>query len=115
MVLIEGICNSGLRSRAPGMVALVCFPEKKVGILHSHSCRSGPFAETVEVFGKEVNLVLPLMENSVIKIFILRTVAVGGVRRSGAKSAVAPLLDIVSLYGIKLVAVFDIGINVCKS
>ncbi len=70
MVLVKRIRNSGLWARTPRVVALIGFFKKKVCILYAHSGCGRPFTKTVKIFGKEIDLVLPLVENSSVKIVI---------------------------------------------
>lgn len=61
------------------MSALIGFFEKEISILDTHSGGGSPFAETVEIFGEDIDLVLTLMEDVAAKTLILRTVAISGV------------------------------------
>ena len=94
------------------MIAPIRFFEQEIGVLHPHAGSSGPLAETVEVFGKEIELVLPLVEHLPIEIPILRTIAVGLIRGTGSKARTAPILDIISLDSVCPVSVPDMGMDV---
>ena len=94
------------------MTSEICFTEKEIGILRAESGGKGHFVNTLKVFGKKVDFVLTLVEYLSAEIFVNRTVAVGGIRHSGCKSRLIPVLDIIGFNCIDLVAVFDIGVNV---
>ena len=70
VILIQRICDRGLRTRTPCVSALIGFLEKKIGILDTHSGSCSPFAETMKIFCKEIDLVLTLMEYPCVKFVI---------------------------------------------
>ena len=51
-----------LRAKVPGAVSLIGFPEMKRGVLRTKSAGQGDFADTAEIFCKEIDLVLTLVE-----------------------------------------------------
>ena len=91
---------------------MIGFLKQKIGILHTHSGCGCPSSEMMKVFGKQIDFILTLMKYVTPEIFIPRAVAIGLYEAPGGKSAVAPALDIISLYGISLITVFDIGMNI---
>ena len=97
------------------MTSEICFPKKEIGILRAESGGKGHFVNTLKVFGKKVDFVLTLMEYLSAEIFVNRAVAVGGIGRTGCKSRIIPVFDIIGFNCIDLVAVFDIGVNVGKT
>ena len=58
------------------MVALICLLEDKICILSTKSGSEANFVDALEVFGKEINLILSLMKYLPSKILVLRTVTV---------------------------------------
>lgn len=80
MALIRRIGYGGLGTCVPGMVAAVRLLEKEVGILRAYACCRCPLAsKALKIFGEEIYLVLPLVENAAVEVEILRAVAVGGI------------------------------------
>ena len=66
----------------------------------------------VKIFGKEIHLVLPLMEYASTEILVLGAVAVSGIGRTGGETRIAPVLDVIRLDGVCLISVSDFGVDV---
>lgn len=111
MVLIYRVCYRSLWARTPGVVALVGFLEKKVGVLYAQAGSSCQLAEAMEVFGEEIGFVLALMEYFPIKADIARAIAVGGIGCSCCETTIPPFLNVVYLYCVGLIPVFDFSID----
>ena len=94
------------------MVALSSFSEHKVGVLSSESGCDGESVQPVEVFGKEVDFVLSLMEYFPSEVFVCRAVAVCGIRYTCCEPGMFPSSYVVGFNGIGLVTVFDVCVYV---
>ena len=114
VVAVQRVCDGGLRTRAPRVTARVGLPKEKIGVLRAHAGSGRPFAEAMEIFSEEIDLVLSLVEHVAAEIVVARAIAVGGVGCSGGEAPVGPVFYIVGFYGIGLVAVLDVGVDVGK-
>ncbi len=86
MTLIGSIGDSGLRTEIPRTVSLVGLFEMEIGVLRTESGCDRKTVEAPEIFGEDVCLVLPLVENTAAEVFVDRAVAVGRVRSSGCEA-----------------------------
>ena len=114
MILIQWVCNCRLWSKITWVGAFIGLPEKYIGILHTHACCGWPFTKTMEVFRENINFVLPLMEHFSTEIFVLWTVAVGGIWGTGSETTFFPVFYVIGFDGVCLIAIFDVGVCVCQ-
>ena len=96
------------------MTSQSCLTEEKLGVLRTESSCESKLIDSLEILGEEINSVLTLMEHGASKILIYRFVAVSCIGCSCCQTRTTPVLDIIGFYGIELVTVLDVGMNIRK-